>query len=767
MRSILGTKPGGRSVDLADSGIWPLLWVNQGKAGDVPHESMNEDARNALHGRLANEVGAATVGKVGTAVMASAEREYERHYTATGQERAEIREARAAAQDAKKAIDEAVVSHEAIADLADEVRRLQDTATSYAPRIEAQRLSVQEASARAEAVDGFKSQLAIALAQEQRLGAEREQAADAVKRRAALEEEIRVSEGDRSRIEKARNAKATELESLVVRESAVAKTLAAAEAENEAAHAALVHVANASRKATLKREIDGKAELLKAIQGVADKVTAHTKTKASLAHFTDKTLKELRQLQERSSNLHAQVEVAAASITITAKKSVTIAGKAWSKGDSKTLSVTGPRDISIGDVVDLQLRPGGNDLAALRDKARDAATLFKERLAELSIANLTEAEQRNKDSHSAIEALEQLQERLDEMAPDGVEAIKADLATLRGEYGAIELPDELPTEAQAKKTADAAAKASSKLRRDRDGLQQQLKEVGLESSRTEQSLRAVAERIATLGGQLHKLQGADELDGIERDARRRWEEAIAIRNNARRLYEESGGDTVKLDHDRAVQALEGLERDLRKVEAQLHSRTGELSRAEHEGLYEKRQAAEAAWEWARAGLERRLREAAAAKSLWEALAARRRALQERLTKPVITRAGAYLEPLFPGCRLDMTDAFEIRGVVEGERPDEFGDLSGGEREQLSLVVRLALADVLRGDGTLPLLFDDSMVNTDSDRIQIVQSLLYRAARNLQIILFTCQGTQFDKLGADYHHALEPQRRGRATGSRVE
>jgi uncharacterized protein YhaN len=51
-----------------------------------------------------------------------------------------------------------------------------------------------------------------------------------------------------------------------------------------------------------------------------------------------------------------------------------------------------------------------------------------------------------------------------------------------------------------------------------------------------------------------------------------------------------------------------------------------------------------------------------------------------------------------------------------------------------------------------------MVNTDAERIQIVQSLLYRAARSLQIILFTCQDTLFDKLGADFHHALQPRRR---------
>src|SRR6202050_867659 len=48
LHAILGTKPGGRSVDIADSGIWPLLWVEQGKAANVPHESIHDDARNDL-----------------------------------------------------------------------------------------------------------------------------------------------------------------------------------------------------------------------------------------------------------------------------------------------------------------------------------------------------------------------------------------------------------------------------------------------------------------------------------------------------------------------------------------------------------------------------------------------------------------------------------------------------------------------------------------------------------------------------------------------
>jgi hypothetical protein len=271
--------------------------------------------------------------------------------------------------------------------------------------------------------------------------------------------------------------------------------------------------------------------------------------------------------------------------------------------------------------------------------------------------------------------------------------------------------------------------------------------------------------VSTKAGQLQKqantLPSAAETEENAARAKQLWEEALATRNAARRTYDELGGEAAQLEHNRAIKAFENLERTLRTAELLLHTKTGELQHAESEGLYELRQNAEANQAHASAVLERKLREAAAAKALWEALAAKRAAMQERLTKPIVARVGAYLEPLFPGCQLDMTDSFEIRGVVEGSMQDEFMELSGGEREQLSLVVRLALADVLRGDGTLPLLFDDSMVNTDAERIQIVQSLLYRAARNLQIILFTCQSTLFDKLGADFHYALGPQRRARA------
>ena len=74
-------------------------------------------------------------------------------------------------------------------------------------------------------------------------------------------------------------------------------------------------------------------------------------------------------------------------------------------------------------------------------------------------------------------------------------------------------------------------------------------------------------------------------------------------------------------------------------------------------------------------------------------------------------------------------------------------LSGGAREQLSVIVRLGLAEVL-GDGErLPVVLDDALVNSDPARLARMLKVLYRAAKRLQVVVFTCHEVAFDGLGA--------------------
>ena len=88
---------------------------------------------------------------------------------------------------------------------------------------------------------------------------------------------------------------------------------------------------------------------------------------------------------------------------------------------------------------------------------------------------------------------------------------------------------------------------------------------------------------------------------------------------------------------------------------------------------------------------------------------------------------------------------------------------GSALEQLALLVRIGLAEVLGSEESWPLVLDDALVNTDPARIRRVQRLLYDASRGMQILLFTCHGSLFDTLGADRQIELPARPRQRTEG----
>ena len=138
----------------------------------------------------------------------------------------------------------------------------------------------------------------------------------------------------------------------------------------------------------------------------------------------------------------------------------------------------------------------------------------------------------------------------------------------------------------------------------------------------------------------------------------------------------------------------------------------------------------------------------AAARLYEVLDTAAREARERLAQPVIERIRPYLADLFPGSEVWLGEDLDLAGLRGSDVKEPFDDLSGGAREQLSLLVRIGLAEVLGSSESWPLVLDDALVSTDPDRIRRVQRLLYQASRHMQILLFTCHGALFDELGPD-------------------
>ncbi len=83
----------------------------------------------------------------------------------------------------------------------------------------------------------------------------------------------------------------------------------------------------------------------------------------------------------------------------------------------------------------------------------------------------------------------------------------------------------------------------------------------------------------------------------------------------------------------------------------------------------------------------------------------------------------------------------VMSKEEGDRKIDLENLSGGTLDQLYLSLRIALSNILSGNQNIPLIFDDSFVQYDSNRLRKSIEMLARESERRQVILFTCQNRE--------------------------
>lgn len=141
-------------------------------------------------------------------------------------------------------------------------------------------------------------------------------------------------------------------------------------------------------------------------------------------------------------------------------------------------------------------------------------------------------------------------------------------------------------------------------------------------------------------------------------------------------------------------------------------------------------------------------EAAASRLLLASLTQAQRESKDRWLGPVRERVTPYLKFLEPDSDIVLNDqTFEIEGIVRNGVSEPFNALSTGAREQIAVITRLAVADILRASGQpSALILDDALVNTDEARLERMQRVLQTAAKSLQVLILTCREGDFLGLG---------------------
>ena len=134
--------------------------------------------------------------------------------------------------------------------------------------------------------------------------------------------------------------------------------------------------------------------------------------------------------------------------------------------------------------------------------------------------------------------------------------------------------------------------------------------------------------------------------------------------------------------------------------------------------------------------------------LRQALEEARLAAKEQYLGPVMDELRPLISLVVADANITFDDTTLVpRSLERNGQEEDVSVLSGGMREQLTVLTRLAFARLLAKNGRpVPVILDDALVYSDDDRIEKMFIALHRQARDLQIIVFSCRQRAFAELG---------------------
>jgi energy-coupling factor transporter ATP-binding protein EcfA2 len=751
LRDLLGTKPiqGRRDIDQF-LGLWPLLWVKQGDGGLAPQAHLNDDARARLRDVLATQVNEIAAGPLGERIVARAEAERERYFTAAaGKETGELALARGRAAIAEAAYREAVAKREEAHAAADELAGLGREIEAIDGKLLPQKRRVAEAAARVARAKDLAGKLQTFEADVARRRAETELGERALAQRE--ETRARVAELDRKIAEEAAaiHARTAAQGEIALRETEAAKGAEVCNLAFERAHAEHLRARRHDRlHEAARREHEVSARLTRAKK--IDERVVELRTQLAEARVDDAQIQRLRRASEALTKTSAALAAASASVRLHAGRDLVVDGERIAEGSDRAWTCEAPLRLVIEGVGAFEVRPGGVDLEARRAKEQEARHALASELERLGLASVVEAEDRFARRTGLAAQLQQAEPLLAEAAPGGVAALEEEMrvrATERASLGEAD-PDGLAGSslADAEAALAAATESSARARTERDALRRELTRGAEAIARHEQTMVELT-RERTVGmARLSELPSGDALASSLSAARSAWVEARGLTEALAEELARTREGGAELTFEQETRVLERLAEE----RAAKHARALALDAAVRvygrEDLHERAQRAETELTERAETLHAIEARALAARKLVTALHTARREAQQRLVAPVIDRARPYLEALFPGRRLRLDENWGVVGLGAGDVEDDFEALSGGAKEQVSILVRLALAEVLGEKESLPVVLDDCLVNTDRVRLGEMLRILYRASRKQQIIVFSCHDVDFERLG---------------------
>lgn len=440
---------------------------------------------------------------------------------------------------------------------------------------------------------------------------------------------------------------------------------------------------------------------------------------------------------------------------------------------------TGEKDVSPGKpievkgapevVVDLKglarIRARGptGSVKELREEVEKAVRKIEKLTREFGTAQIEELEQRYEKASGLNKEIAEVTGRLETLlGKRSVEEIDEDRAKaarsveeLLGSHPAWHAghPDVEALKAEARSMDRSFVSRVEEVEGERDALQKALAKAVSRSASLQSELTGAERAVKSIAGRIAEL----EKDGRDDGGREAEAAKLALEWDAARASLSEVEERLKAYADDPRSVVEKMEKNLEALRQMAtealekqKKEEGKLTQLASEGPY----SALARTEEEIASLEKEVAAERlsldAIRLLYETVTASKSEMLSAVARPVEEVASRILQRI-AGSRMGsvrLGDSFCLEGIVpkvlEGEKKDpvEEQELSGGEKEQVHLAVRLALADVLAREERQLLVLDDVLTATDTGRLARILSILDEFGQRLQMLILTCHPERY-------------------------
>jgi uncharacterized protein YhaN len=299
------------------------------------------------------------------------------------------------------------------------------------------------------------------------------------------------------------------------------------------------------------------------------------------------------------------------------------------------------------------------------------------------------------------------------------------------------------TRQKANGESEVARESLDAARNVRDELSAKHQEVRVQLDMLAKHLNHTRENL----GQARKAVPDDMLDANLAEANRIVSSEESNVLSAETSLRAKNPERVKALAETAKGSLQTTQNRRSAVQTELTEVQTRLKIHGEEGLHEKLHAAQSRFEHLEKDNLALFRRAAAAKLLFETMREERDKARRAYVAPLKEKIEHLGRLVFDDSfQVEISEELQIASRTTKGVTVPFDSLSGGTREQLSLIFRLACSMIVAKDGGTPLILDDALGYTDPERLRLMGAVLAKAAKECQVVIFTCVPDRYNNVG---------------------